>query len=208
MERVGEDLGQFAIGQRDGVAFHAAGAFGFFDNGGEIGLGDAEILQAGHTHLGGHVVDPVQGILQRGVGAAGDEGGHLAVFCEGGTFGGARLQGLDVGGENRRQQGGADESVGRLEHATDGAGKTVDGAQSGVGECEAAKQAAEGHVGPGFEVGAVEVGAVQGARDFSEAFAAEAVGQRIGLAGDEGFQQLDQRVQPRAGGYGRWHRDG
>ena len=36
---------------------------------------------------------------------------------------------------------------------------------------------------------------MQGACDFSKAFAAEAIGQWIGFDGDEGLQQLDEGIE-------------
>ena len=43
-EGVGEDAGEFFVGEGDGVALHAAGVFGFFDKDGEVGFRNVEIF--------------------------------------------------------------------------------------------------------------------------------------------------------------------
>jgi len=79
-------------------------------------------------------------------------------------------------------------------------GKAVHGSKSGIGQRQAAEEAAEGHVGPRFEVIAMGIGMEQGAGYIIEALAAKAVSQRIGLTGNKGFEQLDEGIKSGTGG--------
>ena len=159
----GEDGEEFVVGELDGVAFHAAGLSGFGGGLGEVGFGEAEVAQAGEVEGGTEIVGPGDGVRGFGVGIVGEEAGDLVVAGQGGGIGGAVLEGADVGLGYMRQELAADDAVGNVDHATKGAGETVDGAQLGVGQGQTTEETGEGHVLAGGGVIAIVEGAAQGA---------------------------------------------
>lgn len=78
--------------------------------------------------------------------------------------------------------------MGGAEEAAEGTGESMDGAETDVGEGDAAEQSGITHVGAGLLMLAVVVGGVEGFGKVAEAATAEGVGEGVGALGDEGFE--------------------
>ena len=112
----------------------------------------------------------------------------------------AFAQGNQIGLHHVRQQGGAHRAVGRGEHPANRRGKSVDCPQAGVGQGQPAEKTGNSHVQAGGFVGPIVEGASQRTGRAPDAFDTNRVGQRIGAAGNIGFDELCERVQAGGGG--------
>ncbi len=102
-----------------------------------------------------------------------------------------------------RKQRGADHSVRRAEHSADRPGKSMNRAEPGISQRQPAEQTGQRHLLARFQIRTVFKGAAQRADGARQSFAAETVRHRAGLARNESFEQLRERIKPGCGGYGR-----
>ena len=157
----GEDAGEFVGGEGQRVRFHAAGACGGFDDGREIGTGNAVARERGYPEIGDELPNPLQQIGRAGVRLAGDEASEFVVAAE---RVGVRRAGLERGEirfDHVREQSRAKSAVRCRKHSADRAGETVDGTEAGVGKGESAEEAGERHVLARGEVATVFNGAAE-----------------------------------------------
>jgi hypothetical protein len=90
--------------------------------------------------------------------------------------------------------------MGRSEHPANGRSEAVHNPQPGVGQRQAAAQTGQRHVFAGREIPGLVASATQRASDPRNAVAAERIGQWIGPARNERFDELRQRIESRARG--------
>lgn len=189
-----QDRGESGKREEDGVALHAAGAESFFAQVGNVGLGEAVGGEAWDGKVGGQGANPFHAVLRRGIGAPSEEPCGLDVSSANGGVGGCKV-GFHDGG----QQGGADGPVWGIEGSPNGRSKTVHSAKACICQCHSAEERAERHVFACRRVTPDLGRSEQGATDSDEAFSAERVGQRVGFARDEGFEDLGEGIESGCG---------
>ncbi len=152
----------FSVGEWNGVAFHAGGALGVGDDVVEVVGVETGLLKGGDLHVLKGLVEPVEEVVGGGVGFLEDELSGFVVFGEGGVLGCAVGEGGEVGLDGVGEEGGADLAVGGTEEAAEGAGESVDGTETDVGEGNTAEEGSVTHVGARLLMLAVVVGGVEG----------------------------------------------
>ena len=199
---------EFRRGQGDRIGLHAAGLGGLFDDGSDIGQGESVAAERRDLQVAAKVVNPADAIGRGGSGLTRQKTcdlGEPAHEIRGGL---PCLQGAKIGGQHMGQQGRADGAMGCWKHPANGGGKSVDGAESGIGKGQTATQAGEGHVGSGREIVTLGERAPQGARGPRNRRQAEGVHERIRTSGKVRFKHLGQRIHSGARRQGGWESQG
>ena len=173
-------------------------AAGVLEGGGgeavDIGVGDAKFGHAfGDAETGIEFVDKVAKAVK------------AAVYAE---VAGYSVEALLDGGAVELEDGGHADGVGgavmSMVHGAQGMAEGVDGAEAFL-KGGGAHGGSAHHVGAGFDIGAVLVGAREVVDDQFHAFDGDALAHRMVMRAGEGFDTMGKGVEPSASGDGGRH---
>lgn len=138
---------EFILCEFNGIAFHAGGLLCLLESGHELIRRESGLLESGNAHFDEGFLNPVAEMVVSGIRLVEDEDGGFIIFFDCGMIGLAFVECLKIRLYGGGKEGGANFTVSGSEATSKRASKSMNGAESDVGQGDAAKKSGIRHCG-------------------------------------------------------------